>query len=71
LIVNALDILGAVRRPSEAEAELIIDADRMLTLAITCERFQVVAGERSQIIERGRLIERAGSACGEEVNECL
>lgn len=43
MIVDALNVLGAVRRPDEAKPELLVDADRMLPFAIRRQRLQTVA----------------------------
>ena len=57
MVVDALDFRGPVGRPDEAESELIVDADRVLSLAVTRERLQTVAGKGSQVVEGHGFVE--------------
>jgi len=44
VVVRDLNLVGAFVCPDEANPELVVDADRVLTFPITLERFQVIAG---------------------------
>jgi hypothetical protein len=52
MIADDLDIFGTPVGPSEHDPPLIIDADRVLAGQIALEGFKVVAGRRSQDIEK-------------------
>jgi hypothetical protein len=57
--VRDLDLYRAFRRPNEANPELVVDPDRVLSLAIVCKRLKSIAWRRSQIAEIARGIEVA------------
>lgn len=43
--------------PDEADAELVVNADRMLSAAITVQSLQSISGRRPKVAEILRLIE--------------
>jgi len=51
MIIHDLDILGAAGTPHEADAPLVVDADRMLTKPISLQRFEPVARRRTQVVQ--------------------
>jgi hypothetical protein len=51
VVIRDLDVRGSRRRPYEADAVLIIDADAVLPGAIAFQRFQAIAGRNAQIID--------------------
>jgi hypothetical protein len=53
MIVDDFNVLCAVT-PSEADAPLIVDADTVLSFAVTFECFQPVAGRNAEIVEARR-----------------
>ena len=59
VVVHDLDLRRAFRRPNKAYPELIVDADRVLSLAIARERLKAVAWRRPQIAEIARGVEVA------------
>lgn len=54
MIVDDFDIrrAGGVGGPFEAEAPLLVDANRILPRPVSPERFQAIARQRRQIVER-------------------
>jgi hypothetical protein len=59
VVVHDLDLRRAFRGPNKAYPELIVDADRVLPLAIARERLKAVARRRPQIAEIARGVEVA------------
>ena len=53
MIINNLEILGSGGSfgPFEANPPLVVDADAVLALAITLERFEAVAWQRGKILK--------------------
>ena len=49
MIVNDFDVKGVQAGPVEADAELVIDPDRVLSFSIASERFQAIAGNSGKI----------------------
>jgi hypothetical protein len=49
MVVRDLDVRRAFRRPNKAYPELVIDTDRVLTLAIARKRLKPVARRRPQV----------------------
>jgi hypothetical protein len=56
VVVDDLDICGAAVRPDEADSKLIVDPDRILSLAIAGQSFEAIAWRRSQIAQVGSRI---------------
>lgn len=52
MIAHELDLLGAVVAPDEADAELVVDADRPLSRAVVAQPVQPVARRRPQVLDR-------------------
>jgi hypothetical protein len=46
-----LDVLGACLGPTEADAELVVDADAVLAGAVALQRFQPVARRHTQVVQ--------------------
>src|ERR1700754_2951626 len=59
VVVHDLDVLGAGVGPGEADPPLVVDPDAVLTLAVTPENLQPVAGWRPEIVEVHRGVEVA------------
>lgn len=57
MVVHDLDIMSVATVPSEADAPLPVDADRMLPRTAALERFQPVPGWRAQVAKLLGLIE--------------
>ena len=57
MIVDNLDRECAVHVPNETHPELIVNPDRMLTLAVAGERLKAISRWRSQIAKFGRGVE--------------
>jgi len=57
VIVRKFDIDGSFVCPDEADAELIVDADRMLPGPIAFQLFQMIARWHFQIAQRNRGIQ--------------
>jgi hypothetical protein len=69
-VFRDFDIFGTPLPPSETDAVLIVDADAVLSLAVTGQRFQAVArgnrkiGERLGTVESDKTPESDGSNTG-------
>ena len=50
-------VIGVTTVPDETDAPLIVDPDAVLAPPITRERLETVAGRRSQVVERARVVE--------------
>ena len=59
MVVHDLDLRRAFRRPDKAHAELVVDPDRVLPLAIAPQRLETVAWRRPQVTKIGRGVEVA------------
>jgi hypothetical protein len=51
MVVHNFDAFDSVVGPGEAEAVLVVDANRVLAFAVTLERFQPIAGRNPQVVE--------------------
>ena len=51
MVINNLDIFWSLGRPHKAHAKLIVNADAVLSSAITFQRLQAITGRHTQIIE--------------------
>jgi hypothetical protein len=49
MVIHNLDLRGTLRCPNKTNTELAVDPDRVLSLAITRQRFQAVARRRRKI----------------------
>lgn len=58
MIVHDFYVEGIGFRPGETNAELIVNADAMLPLAITPQSFQVMSGDCRQVLQGFRCIQR-------------
>jgi hypothetical protein len=58
VIIDDLDIVGAVIAPGETNPPLIIDADRVLPSPVALERFESVAWRRAQVIKYSGAIQQ-------------
>lgn len=59
MIVHDLDRRRTFRRPNEAHAELVVDADRVLPPPIARQRLEAIAWRRAQVAEAARGVEVA------------
>ena len=51
MVVNEFDVVRVTVVPSKADAPLIVDANTVLSGAITFELFEAVSGRRAEIIQ--------------------
>ncbi len=51
MVIDDLDILDARIGPAKANAELIVDPDAVLYCPVPLERFQMVSGGNSQVVQ--------------------
>jgi hypothetical protein len=49
MIIDHFDVGWSFRRPSEANPELVVNPDRMLSLPVSAQRFQPIAGRHPQV----------------------
>src|SRR5580704_9996562 len=59
MVVHNLDLRRAFRRPDKAQPELVVDPDRVSSLAIACQSLETVAWRRPQVAEIARSVEVA------------
>jgi hypothetical protein len=64
MIVDDLNLLSATITPYEANPPLIVDADRVLSLAIALKRFEPIARRLTQIVQCADAIEQQQLATG-------
>jgi len=57
VIVDDVNLVRVTVTPGEADAVLIVDPDAVLPVAITRERFKVVAGKRTQVAKAPRSVQ--------------
>ena len=57
VIVDDLDVMNLTSTPSEDDAPLVVDPNRVKAAPITSERLQPVAGRHPQVPELGRVVE--------------
>src|SRR5579862_8651949 len=57
MVVDDFDFGGACVRPDKEDPELVVDSDRVLSLAIANQRLKAIAGRRSQVAKNSRRIE--------------
>jgi len=51
MVIDNFDIFRAGLRPAEANPELLVDSNAVLTLAVTVQRLQHIAGRHFKIIQ--------------------
>jgi hypothetical protein len=51
MVISHFDVGWSFGRPSEANPELVVDPDRILSLAVPLERFQSVAWWQPQVAQ--------------------
>ncbi|MCW2314418.1 hypothetical protein M2244_004185 [Rhodoferax antarcticus] len=54
MVINYLNILGALRSPHKANSPLIVDADAVLPLPTSLQSFESIAWWNAQIIKNLR-----------------
>src|SRR5215471_18996033 len=54
VVVDDFDMGWTLLGPGETDPPLIVDADRMLTFTVACERFEPVARRGAQVIKLAR-----------------
>jgi hypothetical protein len=59
VVVHDLDVRRAFRRPNKAHPELVVDPDRVLSLAIARQCLKAVAWRRPEVAEIDRGVEVA------------
>jgi hypothetical protein len=53
MVVGNLDVEGVSILPAEADAVLVVDSDAVLPFSVALQGFELVAGNRGQIAQRG------------------
>ena len=71
MIVHDFHVRRVAICPHKAEAVLIVDANAVLPLPVSFERFQVVAGERGQILHGFRFVECREFPLGGPFNDLI
>ena len=51
MVVHDLNILRTFRRPHEAHAELVVNANTVLTGTVALQRFQPIARRHAQVVK--------------------
>jgi hypothetical protein len=67
VVIDDLDVLGARGGPTKADAELVIDADTVLSLAVAGQGFQPVSGWYAQIFKPVRNLQLPEFAAGDRL----
>jgi hypothetical protein len=57
VVIDDFDMRGTLHGPSEADAPLIVDADRILAAPVARQSFQAVRRRRAQIVQTMRLVQ--------------
>lgn len=58
MVIHDLNVIRIAIKPYEANPSLVVDADAVLTGAISLQRFEAVAGKYSQVVQVAGLIEQ-------------
>jgi phage tail protein X len=66
VIVDDLDIAGAVGCPDEAHPPLLVDPDAVLAAPVTRQRLEAVAGRRLQVLQDGGPVQLCELAQGRD-----
>jgi hypothetical protein len=53
MVVDDLDLYGALGGPNETDPPLVADANAVLALSIAAQSFKSVSRERGQVLKRG------------------
>ena len=56
MIIDDFHVIGTAVRPSETDAPLLVDADRVLAFPVSRQLLQPIARRRAQILHIGRRI---------------
>ena len=65
MVVDDLDLLGALTCPTESDAVALIDPDAVLATAVATEALEPIARRSSQVIEKGRRLDLVQLAAGD------
>jgi len=65
VIVDDFHLDGAIRGPHEADAELIVDSDAVLALALAAQRLQPITGRRPEVAQFDRAVQLREFARGD------
>ena len=65
VVVDDFHVIRAPIRPNEADAPLVVDADRVLSRPITAERLKAIARWRPQIVQHTRRVHRLQLTTGD------
>lgn len=57
MVIDDLDLFGAVLAPNKADPPLIVDSDAVLTAAIASQGFESVPRRRAEVREPSRRIQ--------------
>ena len=57
MVVHNLDFIGITVPPDKADAKSVVDSDAMLSVSISFQGFQTVAGKNREILQLVRRVE--------------
>lgn len=57
MVIDNFHVVRAVVFPCEADAPLIVNPDRMLSLAVSLQRLQPIARRRGEVFERRGIVD--------------
>jgi hypothetical protein len=68
MIVDDLNLFGGAIAPDETNPPLIVDSDRVLSLAVALKRFEPIARRLTQIVQCAAAIEQQQLSTGLPLN---
>ena len=57
MIIDDLHLVSVTLSPLETDAPLIVDSDAVLTLTVTVQFLQAIAGRDAQVLQRLRVVQ--------------
>jgi hypothetical protein len=64
VIIDDLYLVSVALSPLETDAPLIVDSDAVLTLTVTVQFLQAIAGRDAQVLQRLRVVQHYELATG-------
>jgi hypothetical protein len=64
VIIDDLYLVSVALSPLETDAPLIVDSDAVLTLTVTVQFLQAIAGRDTQVLQRLRVVQHYELATG-------
>ena len=68
MVVNNLNIFGAVPAPTKTNSPLVVNANAMLAFPIAFKRFKPIRRWCRQIPQLGRIVQQLQLACCDDVD---